>query len=241
LRSAFHALWLSALLSGFAAAAEETADPLQPFRAMTEARRTMAPAQLDEAIGKLEQIRVDDVEKPYLLGMLHFMRAFTRLSEKGRSAVKMTADEAARDPAIQADFQKAKTYYDAVEKARPAYKFIYCRYAELYQYSFDRKGMSDLANRLAAAPPDEQTTQCKKFLTDVADEYGAQGYAPYASNIYRAIVASWKPFPEYMLEAIGDAEEINRNKKQARLWWKRCATESSTKDRRDRCQSKLAK
>jgi len=60
-----------------------------------------------------------------------------------------------------------------------------------------------------------------------------------SSSARRAAETTWKARPAFMREAIGRAEDGQRNRTRARPSRKRRAIEPAIQDRRDRCRSEF--
>lgn len=218
------------------------ADSFDKYRMIIDNYHTYNVGDISKAIIDFEKEESADVEKNYLLGMLYFIRGFVNLREIGRSSpVKIRVEDALENNSVQSDFRYAEDNYDLVEQREPGYKLIYCKYAELYRYSFNGEGLDKITRKVGRVPQNERTQQCKASLEDIAEGYARYGYANLSRVIYKAAVLTWNPYPKYMLEAIGDIEDVRDNEKEAKMWWKRCVQEADTPARKERCLRKVNK
>lgn len=198
------------------------------------------PAQEREtAITELERTKASSIEKDYLLGMLYFIQGIELMKTIARAQEKKPkAEEVLKDKTVQEYFRKAKAKYDGVESKSPGYKYIYCKYGELYRYSFDQDGLRRVTNHVGHATENDRLRQCKNMLENAAEQFVRYGYARLSKVIYEEAVKTWRPYPIYMLEALGDIEQVQQNKTKALYWWKRCVAEAESSERKQRCAAK---
>lgn len=217
-----------------------TADEFDRYRELVDNYKNYTMAQRDEAIGRLETLRTADVEKSYLLGMLNVIQGMqSMVSMARRGPDRPRIEDVLRDPTVQKYFASAEHHYTVVERSQPGYKHIYCKLAELYRFASDEKGLEKTTIAVGRAVQNERTRQCKGLLEDIAEQYASRGRAHVSRTIYRAAIESWSPYPTYMLEALGDIEDVLANRPLARSWWERCIKEAETGERQARCQKKL--
>jgi hypothetical protein len=216
------------------------ADQFDRFREYIDNYQSYSPNQRRQAIQDLEKLKTADIEKNYLLGMLYMLQGVDAMTSYAQSKrEKPRAEEVLKEPSIRNYFEKAKQNYDTVEKAKPGYKYIYCKYAELYRYSFNGAGLRNVTSQIGQTGQSESTTQCKSAIEDIAEGFASHGYADISRIIFEEAVKNWKPYPKYMLEALGDIANVQNNPGQSKLWWKRCVDEAEKDDRKKRCQEKL--
>lgn len=215
------------------------ADQFDSFRKVIDCFECYSLEQREMAIRDLEAMPVSDVEQKYLLGMLYFMQAVETAKTRAQSmAQKPRIQEVMSEPDVRDLFQKSEANYDAVEKESAGYKYIYCKYGELYRYWHNERGLRRTTVLIGRTKQNERTQQCKNMLEDVAEKYAQHGFADLSKAIYEEAVRQWKPYPVYMLEALGDIEQALKNKKQAAYWWGRCVKETDSSESRERCEKK---
>ncbi|MEE8580912.1 MAG: hypothetical protein V3T33_04905 [Myxococcota bacterium] len=181
---------------------------------------------LGKAIAELETLESKQIEKSYLLGMLHLRQAL--LSQKS------TGDAAA------SEFAASKRHYDSVERREPGYKYIYCKHAELYLYTRNDAGLVSIARRLGAVSANERTRECKNALEQMAKRIASSGGGSVAKGIYRAALDAWRPYPAQLAERLGDLEDADGNRAEAQRWWRACAEKTSETGRAALCRKKLS-
>jgi len=211
---------------------QTTIDNLKPFRELVDHHEKYQIADLDRGITDLKSLQSDEIEKPYLLGMLYLIRAVA-------VSVKRGAKDHLKDADIQEDFRQSKANFDSVEAREPGYRYVYCKYAELYRYSLDEAGMRMLIHKLASNSSSVFVKECRAQIEDTGQLYASSGLLGEAKNIYAAIVNEWKPYPEYTLEALGDIEKALGHMDSAKEWWLRCVNEVQDRTRVQRCRDKL--
>jgi hypothetical protein len=218
---------------------EVKADQFEPYRKYIDDFPSYSAIERERAIEELTLIVSEDVEKDYLLGMLHFIQGFEGVKTFARAQKeKPKAEDVLKDIAVQKSFRASESYYDAVESRSPGYKYIYCKYAELYRASFDGEGLKRITKRIGHAPQSENIKECKNLMEDFAESLARYGYTNLSKIIYEEAVNSWNEYPEYMLEALGDIENIFQNNRRATYWWKRCVSESKSAERKQGCLEK---
>jgi hypothetical protein len=216
------------------------ADQFDHYREYIDNYQKYTSYQREQSIRKLEAMKTTDIERNYLLGMLYMLQGIDSMTSFAQSKQeKPKAEEVLKEPVVRNYFEKAQQNYDAVEKAHPGYKFIYCKYAELYRYSFNDAGLRKVTSRIGSTSQSESTAQCKSAIEDIAEGFASHGYANISKVIYEEAVKNWKPYPKYMLEALGDIANVQNNPSQSKYWWKRCVDEAEKDDRKIRCQEKL--
>lgn len=200
----------------------------------------------DRVIQELENKPSSDVERDYLLGMLNYLqiRDAMRLFAK-KSKTKPTIAEAARDPVASGYIRQAKHYYDEVEQRSPGYKYIYCKYGELYRDTYDIEGLRATVTKMGRAHPNKRLTECKKMLENTAVQY-AQYNSPQGDAVVQAIfeemTLSWPEYPKYILEPLGDIAQFQNDvptNRKSYYWWDRCAHEVEDGEIKQRCLDKL--
>jgi hypothetical protein len=147
-------------------------DSLDPYRNCVDNFDKYFPTERERCIRELETLRIEDVEKNYLLGMLYSLQGFHAMMASAREKkAKPRAEDVAKEPGIREYFEKAEQNYDTVEKVKPGYKFIYCKYAELYRISFNEDGLRKITNRVGGKMGNETIVQCKKLIEDIAEGF----------------------------------------------------------------------
>ena len=96
-----------------------------------------------------------------------------------------------------------------------------------------------MTTTVGQAEKTERTEQCKGVIENTAEKYAARGRVQITRTIFQAAIKNWKPYPKYMLEAMGDIEVVLNNRAQAKVWWRRCIEEAESKERKLRCRKKL--
>lgn len=216
------------------------ADQFDEFRKYIDEYQKFTFEEREAAIAELGSIQTEDLEKHYLLGMLNFIQGFQKmLIEASARSVKPKPQEMLQIQGIRNYFRMAEKNYDIVEARSQGYKYIYCKYTELYRYSFNENGLRKITRKLGKIYLNQQAGQCKNLLEDVAQHFAAIGYARLSKAIYEEAVAEWKSHPKYMLEALGDIEKALKNDEKAAHWWSRCMAEAERDDRKDRCAAKI--
>ncbi len=219
-----------------------SADQFDHYRKYIDNSQNYSLDQRDRSIQELEALKTADIEKNYLLGMLYLLQGIESMKASAQAKKdKPRAEDILKEPAIRRYFEKAEQNYDTVEKTNPGYKYIYCKYAELYRYSFNEDGLRRVTNRVGMVVQNERVEQCKGAIENIAEGYATYGYANLSKVIYEEAVRSWQSYPKYMLEALGDIENVRNNPAQAKYWWKRCDEEAEKSDRKKRCQDKFRK
>lgn len=219
-------------------AASAPADLYATYRDVIDNYAEHNEVEIDASINSLSGVKTNDVEKDYLLGMLYFIRGFNHLNKLGSSGTVKTIADGMKNESVARDFQQAENNYLAVEESIPGYKYIYCKLAEMYRYSLNENGLRNVTLKVGSAKPNERTNQCKVALEDFAEQFAQNGYASYSMVIYKAAIDGWKPYPKYMLQAVGDIENALGHKEQALIWWQRCAQEVKNPEFKKSCQSK---
>jgi hypothetical protein len=216
------------------------ADQFDRYREYIDNYQKYTYDQREQSIRELEAMKTGDIEKNYLLGMLYMLQGVDSMTSYAQSKKeKPKAEAVLKEPVVRTYFEKAQQNYDIVEKANPGYKYIYCKYAELYRYSFNEDGLKQVTSRIGIPSQSESATQCKSAIEDVAEGFAIHGYANISKVIYEEAVKNWKPYPKYMLEALGDIANVQNDPSQSKFWWKRCVDEAEKDDRKIRCQEKL--
>ncbi len=216
------------------------ADQFDRYREHIDNYQKYTHDQREHTIQELAAMKTPDIERNYLLGMLYVLQGVDSMTSYAQSKKeKPRAEEVLKEPVIHNYFEKAKQNYDTVEQTNPGYKYIYCKYAELYRYSFNESGLRKVTSQVGRASQSESTTQCKSAIEDIAEGFASHGYANISQVIYEEAVKNWKPYPKYMLEALGDIANVQNSTSQSKFWWKRCMDEAENNDRKIRCQEKL--
>ncbi len=216
------------------------ADSFDRYRDMIDNYQQYNPGQRGEAIAELEKIQTKDVEKDYLLGMLNFLQGTDSMVALARSKPQQPPmEEIVGDPSVQKYYQAAERAYDRVEASHPGYQYIYCKYVELYRFSLNQKGLEKTTLALGKAENNDRTAECKDLLENTAEQFASRGKVQISRAIFHAAIQSWMPYPKYMLEAMGDIENVLDKRAQAKVWWQRCVAEADGKERQTRCQEKL--
>jgi len=196
--------------------------------------------QREASIQSLEKMKTTDIEKNYLLGMLYFIQGVDAMTSSAQSKKeKPKAEDILKEPVVRGYFEKSQWDYEAVEKAHPGYKYIYCKFAELYRYSFNAEGLRKVTSLVGKINQNDRVSQCKSSIEDIAEGFASHGYANLSKAIYEEAVKSWNPYPKYMLEALGDIANVQKDTVQSKYWWKRCMDEAEKLDRKKRCENKL--
>lgn len=216
------------------------ADGYDEYRNIIDNYPSFTFEQRQLSITELEKSKQQDVEKYYILGMLYFIQSIDVMQKAAQSkSEKPKIEDVVSEESVSIYLNKTEENYNRVNIEHPGYKFIYCKYAELYWYSINAKGLERITKEVGGAGNNEQMDQCKSVLEDVAEKLASKGYAAISKTIYKTAVSNWSSYPKYMLEAIGDIENISNNINEAVVWWKRCASEA-TGDRKKRCTSKYS-
>ncbi len=216
------------------------ADQFDPYREYIDNYKNYSSTQREKAIQDLESLMTTDIEKNYLLGMLYFLQGVDAMTKSAQAKKeKPKAEEVLKEPTVRNYFEKSQRNYEAVEKAQPGYKYIYCKFAELYRYSFNIEGLRQVTSRVGKTNQNERISQCKSSIEDVAEGFASHGYANISQAIYEEAVKSWTPYPKYMLEALGDIANVQKDPSRSKFWWKRCVDEAEKVDRKKRCEDKL--
>ncbi|MDX1487798.1 MAG: hypothetical protein R3268_06330 [Acidiferrobacterales bacterium] len=196
----------------------------------------------ETALTELEAMKTSDIEKKYLLGMLYFIQGIERMKQIARQQkTKPKIADVLKDSTVQRYLQNAEANYDAVERTSPGYKYIYCKYGELYRYTFNKDGLKRVTNRVGNAVQNDRVLQCKAMLESAAAQftrYGDRGLE-MAKVIFEEAIKTWRPYPKYMLEPLGDIEQLQNNGKRALYWWRRCVEEVEVSEIKQRCQEKI--
>ncbi|HEX20644.1 MAG TPA: hypothetical protein ENG78_07495 [Acidiferrobacteraceae bacterium] len=213
-----------------------SADQFDRYRNIIDNYHKYTLQKRETAIVGLEATRTSSVEKRYLLGMLYFIQGVERMKIVARAQTqKPKVEVVLKEKTVQAYFQKAKANYDAVESKSPGYKYIYCKYGELYRYSFNEDGLRKVTNRIGNTTQNNRTKQCKAMLENTAEQFARYGHANLSKVIYEEAVRNWRAYPKYMLEALGDIANATKDKTKALYWWNRCVTEAERSRRKQRC------
>lgn len=231
---------LKALIFLYFASSSAFADQFDSYRKPIDCIDCYTFTQREKAIHDLENMSSKDVERNYLLGMLYFIQAVEAAKTSAQSkAKKPRIDEVMAEPPVRHLFEASEANYDAVERASPGYKFIYCKYGELYRFWHNERGLRRTTVLVGRAKPNANIQQCKGMLEDAAEAY-TQYDVTTSKAIYEEAVREWKPYPPYMLEALGDIEEFQKNEKQAVTWWSRCVNEAAP-EAKARCEEKRSR
>lgn len=215
-------------------------DQFEEYRNYIDNYPEYSTLQIDNAINGLKSVNSEDIEKDYLLGMLHFIQGFNRMRELALSSTNRPKPaDLLKDITVQHHYHSAEEYYNAVENRTSGYKYLYCKYVELYRYSFNKEGLKRVTKLVGKSPENERLTSCKGILEDTAELMAQKGYADISKAIYEEAVVSWPQYPKYMLEALGDIERVHNNQGKASYWWKRCLDEALNSDRKNRCSDKI--
>lgn len=216
------------------------ADEFDKYRNVIDNYPSFTFEQREASISELEgSTTPDTVEKDYLLGMLSFIQGIDLMQKIAKSKPKQLAiKEVVADKEVSRYLNKAEGYYDKVNMAHPGYKYIYCKYGELYRYSANGEGLERITKEVGGIQENDRLKQCKALLEDIAEMSANYGQLLTSINIYKAAVSTWKDYPKYMLEAIGGLENALHNRAEAKIWWKRCKAEA-TGERKSRCSSNL--
>lgn len=174
--------------------------------------------------------------------MLYFIQGIETMKRIARQQkTKPKIKDVLKDSTVQRYLQNAEANYDAVERTSPGYKYIYCKYGELYRYTFNKDGLKRVTNRVGTAVQNDRVLQCRAMLESAAEQftrYGDRGLE-MAKVIFEEAIKTWRPYPEYMLEPLGDIERLQNNDKRAFYWWSRCAKEVEVSEIKQRCQEKI--
>ena len=216
------------------------ADQFDNYREQVDNYQRYSHAQRDHAIDELEQAQTTDIEKNYLLGMLYFLQGFEAMKDAVRASKKKPRIEDVRKlPEVRRYLDRSEQNYEIVERAQPGYKYVYCKFAELYGRTFNGEGMETLTYRVGKADKNERVAQCQSAIEDTAETFIRYGHEDDAGIIYAAAVKSWNPYPKYMLAALGDIANNHGNADQARAWWKRCVNEADQAGLKQHCVEQL--
>lgn len=216
-----------------------SADQFDRYRHVIDRFHEYPVQERETTIAELEGTKTSSIEKNYLLGMLYFIQGVERMKTIARAQEKKPrVEEVLKDKTVQGYFQKAEANYDAVQSTSPGYKYIYCKYGELYRYSFNEDGLRKVTRQVGRADQNDRLEQCKAMLEDVAEGFVRYGYVGLSKVIYEEAVRTWRPYSIYMLEALGDIEQVQKNKAKAVYWWKRCVAEARSTERKQRCAAK---
>ncbi len=234
-----------ALAFSFVGVVQADADGYEKYREYINNYQRHVSAERDLAIEELERKPSSDIERDYLLGMLNYLQAREAMKlSANKSKTKPTIAEAVRDPVASRYIRQAKHYYDEVEERSPGYKYIYCKYGELYRDTYDIEGLRATVRKVGRAHPDKRVTECKKMLEDSAIQYAQ--YGPMGDAVVQAIfeemTLSWPDYPKYILEPLGDIAQFQNNvatNKKSAYWWNRCTHEVQEEEIKDRCIDKL--
>lgn len=219
---------------------DTSADQFDRFRNVIDNYHKYSLQKRETVITELEATKTSSIEKKYLLGMLYFIQGTERMKVVARAKKKKPkVEEVLRDKTIQAYFQKAKANYDVVESRSPGYKYIYCKYGELYRYSFNENGLRKVARLIGKAAQNDRTKQCKAMLENAAEQFARYGHANLSKVIYEEAVKNWRGYPKYMIEALGDIAKARKDKTKSRYWWNRCVKEAERSERKKRCVTKI--
>ena len=217
------------------------ADQFDSYRKEIDCLECFNFSEREKAIHNLENMQTKDIERNYLLGMLYFIQAIEAAKTSAQSRAETPRiEEVMEEPSVRYLFEAAEANYGAVEKASPGYKFIYCKYGELYQFWNNEQGLRNTTRLAGRAKQNENIQQCKDMLEDAAEGYAQRGFANLSKAIYEEAVKEWRPYPPYMLEALGDIAEVQKNENEAVTWWKRCVKEGSP-EAKARCEKKLGR
>lgn len=234
------------MLSG-AACAHADPDRYAPYREQIDNYQKYTVAERDRAIAELQRKPSSDVERDYLLGMLNYLQARAAMTRFAESrTTRPTMAEAAQSPVAAKYIRRAKHDYDEVEKRSPGYKYIYCKYGELYRDTYDIAGLRATVRKVGRAHPSKRLAECKSMLEGVARQYARLGNPAgdaVVQGILEEITLSWRDYPKYILEPLGDIAQLQNDSptnKKSRYWWNRCAREVKDKEIRQRCLDKLA-
>ncbi len=196
--------------------------------------------QRDEIIGQLDAITTDSIDKPYLLGMLYFIQAVDAVRIVSQNTEpRPTPEQVLATPEVIQYFDLAEQSYDQVEAKTPGYRYLYCRYADLYRYRLDKHGFNKVVRLLKDASPSDENRQCRKFVEDVAAHFFTEGMLDMAQAIYRSTIKHWGDRPTYMLERMGDIENQLGEEAIAKEWWQQCQMETDDEALKKRCTLKI--
>lgn len=227
------------LLIGCTATLSVLADDFDGFRKYIDNYEAYSHEQRESSIQQLERMKSSNVEKNYLLGMLYFLQGVDSINLIAQSKKeKLNVNEVINETQVHEYFVKSQQQYEIVEKAHPGYKFIYCKFAELYRFSFNAEGLRQVTSRAGQVKQEENVTQCKNSLEDIAEGFAQRGYLKLSQSIYEEAIKTWKPYPKYMLEALGDIEKTHNDLVRAKSWWKRCIDEADSSGKK-RCAEKI--
>ena len=216
------------------------ADPFDRYREFIDNFKAYDIYQREDAINELEKYTTSDIEKKYLLGMLYFIQALETMTSIARSKpYRPKFEKVLKDSTVQKYFGLSEKNYDAVENENPGYKYIYCKYVELYRYSLNEEGLKKIVAKVGEVEENERTQQCKDMIAYVAKDFAKRGRLNISRTILDSAINSWPSYPKYMNEAMGDIEIALENHKQAMVWWERCVEEAEDEERRQRCLKKI--
>jgi len=220
-------------------------DIFEKYRQVIDNNSTQTLITRGKAIKELERIHSSDIEKDYLLGMLYYIQARELMrSFAARSGKKPTITESTSNPIVAKHIQSAEEHYNNVETKQPGYKYIYCKYTELYRDTYNIDGLKKTVNIVGKAKSNSREDDCKRMLEDTAIQYSKLGQMgePVVQAIFEEMTKSWANYPKYILEPLGDIAQFQNNTKtntKSFYWWSRCVDEVEIDEIRNRCINKL--
>lgn len=218
------------------------ADSFDRYREVIDNYRNYDEPERARTIKELQDLKTKDIEKNYLLGMLYYIQGFdSAMSIAKNSPKKPRLEEVVKVASVKKDFDLSEKNYDIVQKARPGYKYIYCKYVELFRVTLNGEGLKKVTLAIGKEGKSEATDQCRTLLENIAQFFATRGYGDITTTILHAAVTSWEDYPKYMLGGLGDAAQQKGKTREAKKWWQRCVKEAKRKDLRQYCKGQLEK
>ncbi len=220
-------------------------DIFEKYRKIIDNNSNQTLVDRGESIKDLEKTQSSNVEKDYLLGMLYYIQVRELMqSFASDSQNKPSINEATSNPIVAKHIRSAEEYYDNVEIKQPGYKYIYCKYTELYRDTYNIDGLRRIVMKIGQAKSNPRVEDCKSMLEDTAIQFSKLGQMgePVVQAIFEEMTKSWASYPKYILEPLGDIAQFQNNTKmntKSFYWWGRCVDEVEIDEIRNRCVSKL--
>lgn len=202
-------------------------------------------AERDRAIQEIIGLPTKDIEKNYLLGMLYYIQSIDEMNRiKSGSEKKLKITQVVEDKTVSKYILNAKMQYDQVESSSPGYKYIYCKYGELYRDTYNIQGLRETVRKVGSSKVNPRSAECKDMLENIAIQYSQYGEMGelVTQAIFEEMTKSWDDYPKYILEPLGDIAQFQNNttnNKLSHYWWNRCVSEVVEVEIRDRCAIKL--
>jgi hypothetical protein len=218
------------------------ADEFEPFRRIIDSNEKHSIEEIQKQILLIQKTNGNEVEKLYNLGMLEMIAYFKNAMIIMKQNPKFNPDTLKDNPKLSSHYISAVTAYKEVERLKPGHKRIYCKLVELMAYGFDKKGFSWVTRKIGSSgSSSKDISECKTLVEDRAEMFVNKGLFDISIEIYSAAVETWTPYPEYMLEALGDLEAEKKNRAAANRWLLRCVAEAKNDERKARCIQKSVK